>query len=196
MPRSKNKAAPAMSCTGHDCANNKHCFRPEHLDDDPGPCIGCGTTPVDFERVHRLSLDDIAYTLTAMRNEQIREEFWRRALNVRSVNYARRKGMDALLEGAAHKVIMNVGETPDSFDGRRVPVADGRLANPYQYAFHATATCCRKCMRYWHGIPRDRPLTPAEVNYFAELVREFLRQRLPELPAEGEKVPVLHLTDV
>jgi hypothetical protein len=139
---------------------------------------------VDFDRVQKCEPGDIRYTVNSLRLELIRDEFWTRDFNDRAINYARKKGMAMLCEQVTHKVVVNIGDAADAYDGRRVPVAQDKLANPYQYAFHATATCCRRCAEYWHGIPPDRPLTSVEVNYLSQLVTHYLRTRLRDLPAE------------
>ena len=61
--------------------------------------------------------------------------------------------------------------------------------NAIFYAQHATATCCRRCAEYWHGIRRGRKLTEREVGYLTELVMVFVRERVPWLGAgeEGER---------
>ena len=194
MPRTKGKAAPGLTCSSHDCANNKHCFKPKKRNGEllgNGECRGCGEELVDFERVHRHDLSDLPYTVNSLRLEFIRDEFWTREFTERAVHYAQKKGMAMLCEQVSHKVVVNIGDAADAFDGRRVPVAQDKLANPYQYAFHATATCCRRCTEYWHGIPPDRPLTPTEVNYLSELVTHYLRTRLRDLPSDPQMV--LHL---
>ena len=64
-------------------------------------------------------------------------------------------------------------------DGIQTPVDK---QNIIYYAQHATATCCRKCIKYWHGIPYDRALEPAEALYLQELIIKYIENRLPDLP--------------
>ena len=59
--------------------------------------------------------------------------------------------------------------------------------NAIYYAQHATATCCRRCVEYWHGIRRGRKLTEREVGYLAELVMVFVRERVPWVDAGEER---------
>ena len=61
--------------------------------------------------------------------------------------------------------------------------------NPIHYAQHATASCCRKCMEYWHGIPQTQTLTDEQIEYFVELAMMYLKDRLPDLTYGGEHVP-------
>jgi hypothetical protein len=44
-------------------------------------------------------------------------------------------------------------------------------------------------MEYWHDIPKGRPLTEEEISYFTALVMKFVRERMPELTEDGEKIP-------
>ena len=59
------------------------------------------------------------------------------------------------------------------------------------YGQHATATCCRKCLEYWHGIPVGQALTNEQLDYCADLVCRYIEERSPELTMDGEKVPAL-----
>lgn len=72
-------------------------------------------------------------------------------------------------------------------DGRQTPIARDRT-DAYDYALHAVAACCRRCVHYWHGIQTGRPLNDDEVAYLSELVRRYLRARLPDLPGEPTKI--------
>jgi hypothetical protein len=64
------------------------------------------------------------------------------------------------------------------------------VGNSIYYAQHATATCCRTCLEYWHDIPKGRALSEAEIGYCATLVDLFLASRLPDLGDMPIKVPV------
>ena len=57
------------------------------------------------------------------------------------------------------------------------------------YAQHATATCCRDCLDYWHGIPKGQPLSDLELDYLAELVCLYIEDRIPTLTENGEYIP-------
>jgi ribosomal protein L34E len=176
-----------MSCNSRDCANNKHCFKPaKHKGQlvGDGECRGCGERLVDFARVRSRDVNDIDHTVRAMRLELIRDEFWCRKFNDKALTYSKKKGMKLLCEQVPQKIMSNIGDAADAFDGRRVPVDQEKMTNPYEYAFHATATCCRRCAQYWHGIPVDRPLTLPEVDYLSALVRYFLEARLNSIPPE------------
>jgi len=107
------------------------------------------------------------------------------------VNYARRKGKLGLRAAAEHRIRASVAPAQPAFDGRQT----GKSGNPLFYGQHATATCCRKCIDYWHGVEQGRPLTEAEIQYFTALLNMFVDERLPNLPEAGEKVPPIRRTD-
>ncbi|WP_353740205.1 DUF4186 family protein [Desulfosarcina widdelii] len=45
-------------------------------------------------------------------------------------------------------------------------------------AQHATATCCRGCLRKWHRIEKGRTLTDDETGFVVELVMEWIRDQI------------------
>ncbi len=53
------------------------------------------------------------------------------------------------------------------------------------YAQHATATCCRDCLDYWHGIAKGRELSDEELNYLSELACLYIEDRIPNLTNAG-----------
>ena len=78
--------------------------------------------------------------------------------------------------------------------GPMAPFRDGYQTgsggnNPLHYAQHATATCCRKCIAEWHGIPRGVELTAVQIDYFTRLLMLYIEERLPDLTEGGEYVP-------
>jgi len=41
-------------------------------------------------------------------------------------------------------------------------------------AQHATATCCRRCLARWHGIPAGRTLTDDEITWIVDVPAAWL----------------------
>jgi Domain of unknown function (DUF4186) len=82
--------------------------------------------------------------------------------------FARLGSVDSFILGRRLSKYLAVAEPPR--DGRQTPLE----GNAIYYAQHATATCCRTCLEYWHHIPKGRPLTPEELDYFATLIDLFL----------------------
>lgn len=193
----KNKRLDALgleplkvTCTSSDCDNNLHCFRATRqmkAANQVGACRECGAKLVDWPRVYEKELTDASYTFAALKFEMIRHHFWHVEIDQKAVNYARRKGVSGLYDAVRSRLRKSVGKANDPFDGRQTPMAGS--GNPIHYAQHATASCCRKCIEYWHGIPRNRKLTDEEIEYLTELAMSYLEDRLPDLTSDGEHVP-------
>lgn len=176
-----------ITCTSADCEASLHCFKATRKlvrENKSGVCRQCGADLIDWDRVHIRDLNDVAFTMTQLKWELIRHYFWHLAFDAKAVNHAQRKGRRQLYEAARRRIETSVGRANPAFDGRQTPTE----GNTIYYAQHATASCCRACIEYWHGIPQNRPLSVDEVNYLTGLVIAFLDERLPELADEPAKL--------
>ena len=190
MPKSPQLAPLKITCTSSDCTNNLHCFKATRKmkgSGEAGKCRTCGAQLVEWARVHRRDLADATYTFSALRFELIRHHFWHIPLSERAVRYALRKGRNGLRTSAERQIRRLVGPATPYRDGTQTPRETSPKANAIHYAQHATASCCRKCVEEWHGIPARRELTAEEVRYLSELAMLYLQERLPQLPDEGIK---------
>lgn len=179
-----------VSCTSTDCKNDLHCFlasRKKGKATEVGACRECGAHLVDWDRVHRNDLSDVRYTFESLKHELIRHHFWHVEIDGKAINYARRKGVAGLAAAVRSRLRSSVGKTKNPYDGRQTPMEGS--GNPIHYAQHATASCCRKCMEYWHGIPKASDLTEDQIEYLAELAMLYLVERLQNLTPDGESIP-------
>jgi hypothetical protein len=101
------------------------------------------------------------------------------------MRHAQRKGRSALKDAARHRLAKYLAVAEPPGDGRQTPLE----GNAIYYAQHATATCCRTCLEYWHDIPKGRPLTTDEFDYCAALIDFFLDEKLTDLADEPINVP-------
>lgn len=190
MPK-KDKKPLGITCTSTDCENGLHCFRQSKSCGEGhvvgGHCRECGANLVNWQRLHKNSFEDVEYTFRSLKYELIRHHFWHKEIDIRALNYARRKGLAGLTGAAENRVRRCLAPAEPAFDGRQT----GKCGNPLFYAQHACAVCCRKCMEYWHGIEQHRPLTEAEIQYAKDLMMLFLKERLPKLTPDGEYVAPL-----
>lgn len=191
-PKSKKPESLGIKCTDSACEDNLHCFKrarstkakPAKPD---GTCRSCGANLIDWPRVQQCDVTDVEHTFEQLRHELIRHHFWHVPFDQKAINHAIRKGRINLYEAAHQRIATSVGRSRDDNprDGRQTGFTDNTLF----YAQHATASCCRTCIEYWHGIPADRGLADGEVEYLTELVTRYLDERLPELADGPGKVP-------
>ena len=66
------------------------------------------------------------------------------------------------------------------------PYKDGKQTpwrgHPVFVAQHATATCCRTCLRKAHEIPKGRELTPDEQGYVVDVICRWVERDFGERP--------------
>ena len=62
------------------------------------------------------------------------------------------------------------------------PVKDGKQTpyrgHPVFVAQHATATCCRSCLRRNHDVEQGRPLSEAEQDYVVDVICRWIEREL------------------
>jgi len=185
----KRKLEPlAITCSSADCERGLHCFRQTKkmkMSDQAGHCRYCGEELIDWRRVHKKDLADVNYTFKALKYELWRHYYWHIEIDERAINHARRKGSQGMREAAEKRIRNSVADAKPFRDGMQTP----KEGNALYYAQHATATCCRKCIEDWHGIPSGQALTDDQIVYFVELIMLYIQERLPYLTTTGEFVP-------
>ena len=187
MAEAETEFAPLdVKCTSTKCEAGLHCFLPDRKmarRKQRGPCRSCGKELVDWARLEKRDPADLDYTFGMLKLEFVRHEYWcDKAIDPKAVRRAHRAGTKALRQEAERILRRSVGPAKHPAQGRQTPW-DG---NVVFYGQHATASCCRRCIEVWHGIPRTRDLTGDEIGYFTELVCRYIQQRLPDLTEGGE----------
>ena len=199
MNMAKERKRLPIACTDSDCGSGLHCFRATKAmvqQNQAGVCRACGISLIDWPRIHQRALADVENTFSSLKKEYIRHYFWHIGLGQRAVNHARRKGKDAIRGAVRHHLETAIGPAQPFHDGHQTPMpAPEDATTMYPYAQHATATCCRTCLEYWHGIPKGRVLSDAELNYCAELACRYIEDRIPEMTKDGESIPPLRRSD-
>ena len=178
----------AITCKSADCDSGLHCFsvtKEMKIADQAGQCRYCGAKLVDWNRVYKRDVADADYTFKALKYELWRHYYWHIEIDEKAINHARRKGKASMKEAAEKRIRNSVGDGNPYRDGMQTP----RKGNALYYAQHATATCCRKCIEEWHGIPVGQALSGDQIEYFKELVMLYIEERIPFLTEEGEYIP-------
>jgi predicted Fe-S protein YdhL (DUF1289 family) len=88
--------------------------------------------------------------------------------------YAQAKGRDTIRSHARDFVSARLAPAEPRNDGMQTPMR----GHPVFVAQHATATCCRGCLRTWHGIAKGRPLSKAEQEAVVDLIMEWIDWQL------------------
>lgn len=199
-----------MTCTSTNCARNQHCFLPKKPrkkgkkaepqtrqlllfeDVEPpsnppqsGQCRACGASIVDWPRIHSRNLDDVTYTVEMLKLEMWRQYYWSRPIDQHAINHAHRRGRDGLRQHAEKTIRKRLVPANPTFEFRQTKLEGDIVC----YAQHATGTCCRKCLRYWHGIDNCHDLTEKEVTYILALIHRYIGIRFADLPDDGVAVP-------
>jgi predicted Fe-S protein YdhL (DUF1289 family) len=120
-------------------------------------------------------LDDL---FTALSRSAFRRRF---RLRGPELAYLRGRGIDAVMEHAAGFIATRLAVAEPANDGRQTPMRN----HPAFVAQHATATCCRGCLRKWHGIPEGRALSEQETRHVLAVMERWLRGQYPEEADDG-----------
>ena len=189
MPRARKKLP--ISCDAVDCGNGLHCFNAtkemKTRNRPDGSCWQCGTNLVDWTRVHNRDVSDAKYTMESLKHECVRHHFWHKDINQRAVNHALRKGERDLITCVRTHLQHSIGSAKPFRDGSQTTMRDD-VPTAMPYGQHATATCCRSCLEFWHGIPKNRELTEDELNYCSDMVFLYIKDRIPGLTQDGQYV--------
>lgn len=111
---------------------------------------------------------DIESVLRRLNRSQFRSRF---TLRGRELIYLREKGIDTIMEHARAFIDERLAPAGISNDGKQTPMRN----HPVFIAQHATATCCRKCLMKWHGIPAmGHSLTEEEKEYVMSVLRKWM----------------------
>jgi hypothetical protein len=171
-----------VHCSDALCVSDLHCFSPDRRKrgwqkNYKGQCQACGKQLVDWDRVRARDLSDIKGTFEELSHEYIRHTFFHAPFDQKSKTQAQTLGLNELKARARQLLEKKVGKAKIFRDGTQTKKTGSAL----YYAQHATATCCRKCMEYWHGIERGHDLTSEELSYCEGLLIAYLDSRAEEL---------------
>jgi len=170
-----------IRCGRSDCKRDLHCFDPSgsRLTFTKGRCQSCGIDLIDWDVVHVRDLRNIDAKFDFFKKEWIRHFFFHVPITNRIESYARRNGFEGLAQILdkqlrQDKMLRFIKE----FDWNQTKMLNGTIVH---WARHATASCCRACMKYWHNIPFEQQLTAEDINYLKALAMRYVTLRIPDL---------------
>jgi hypothetical protein len=105
-----------------------------------------------------------------------RSEFRSRfRLGTKEAEYLKQKGLETIAQHADKFLRQRLAPAQPPNDGKQTPMR----GHPVFIAQHATATCCRNCLRKWHRIPTGTPMTEEQIAYAVLVIRHWL-DRTPD----------------
>ena len=114
--------------------------------------------------------DNIPHVLERLAGSAFRRRF---RLKGRELAYFREKGKDVIMSHAADFIEKRLAPALPDNDGKQTPMRN----HPIFIAQHATATCCRGCLKKWHRIPEGQALTVEEKQFVLDLIAAWLDEQ-------------------
>ncbi len=171
-----------VSCLDSKCDENLHCFRPlpSMSEEERGRCRDCGADLVDWETVHQRDMARVELLFAELPKELIRHHYWHVAIPEEVRARAGCYRPEVVADRTRRAIHTRVGPPSSELgrDGMQTPDLLSEDRQIYFMGMHAVAACCRKCMEYWYGIPREQRLSDSDEHYFAALVWAYVCQRM------------------
>lgn len=175
-----------ISCGSTKCEDGLHCFktgeRAAKKFGSHGVCKECGENLIDWKRVHQNNIGDAKFTFSSMKTELIRHVFWHTSIEQDALDKASKRTKIEMRNHVKKMLKSKIGKATNPWDGRQTPMVGNEIVN---YAQHATATCCRKCLEYWHNIKKDQDLNDKQLEFCADLVMLFVEEKVPSFKEES-----------
>jgi hypothetical protein len=102
-------------------------------------------------------------------NSKFRSSFH---LKQKDIDYITEKGMDTIKAHAEDFIAKRIAPAVIPNDGKQTPTK----GHPVFIAQHATATCCRGCIRKWHKIQPGRELKPIQQEYLVDVIMTWIER--------------------
>jgi hypothetical protein len=88
------------------------------------------------------------------------------------IDYINEKGFDKIREHAGDFIAKREAPAFIKNDGKQTPMK----GHPVFIAQHATATCCRECIRKWHKLPSGRELSEVQQEYLVDVIMTWIKK--------------------
>lgn len=95
-------------------------------------------------------------------------------LKQKDIVYIKEKGLDVIREHARDFIAKREVPAMIPNDGKQTPMR----GHPVFVAQHATATCCRECIRKWHKIQLGKELSQVQKEYLVDVIMTWIEKEL------------------
>ena len=171
-----------ITCKSTRCKENLHSFHLNKTElkqfEGKRLCKDCGADLIDWERVRKRDLNDAKFTITSMKKELFRHVFWDNEIDPTAISKAQKFTKGQLKERAKKLIRQKIGKAQNFREGFQTQKKGGEIIH---YAQHATGTCCRNCLEYWHDIKAGTVLTDQEIDFCADMAMLYIKKKVPNL---------------
>ena len=116
-------------------------------------------------------MQTIDQALTKLDRSKFRSSFY---LTKKEIAYLEDKGMETMRRHAQDFVRQKLAPAEPVNDGKQTPMH----GQPVFKAMHATACCCRGCLKKWYRVPTGRELTESEQERIVNLLMAWLERQM------------------
>ena len=106
-------------------------------------------------------------------NSKFRSSFH---LKEKDKEYVREKGLETIRQHARDFIAKREAPAVIPNDGKQTPMR----GHPVFIAQHATATCCRECIRKWHKMQLGRELSQIQQEYLVDVIMTWIQKEMDE----------------
>lgn len=95
-------------------------------------------------------------------------------LKQKDIDYINEKGLDVIKQHAQDFIAKREAPAFIPNDGKQTPTK----RHPVFIAQHATATCCRECIRKWHKMQLGKELSKVQQDYLVDVIMTWIEKEL------------------
>ena len=92
----------------------------------------------------------------------------------KDIDYINEKRLDVIRQHAQDFIAKREASAVIPNDGKQTPMR----GHPVFIAQHATATCCRECIRKWHKMQPGRQLSQVQQDYLVDVIMTWIEKEL------------------
>ena len=104
-------------------------------------------------------------------NSRFRSSFH---LKQKDIDYINEKGLDTIRQHAKDFIAKREAPAYIANDGKQTPMK----GHPVFIAQHATATCCRECIRKWHKMQPGKELSQVQQDYLVDVIMIWIQKEI------------------
>lgn len=95
-------------------------------------------------------------------------------LKQKDIDYINEKGLETIRKHAEDFIAKREAPAHIPNDGKQTPMK----GHPVFIAQHATATCCRECIRKWHKIKPAEELSQVQQDYLVDVIMTWIKRNM------------------